>query len=114
MGILKKDRIKDGQEFNRIIQAKDSFANKYFVVYKEETNNPHWRLGLSVSKKIGKAHERVWVKRRIRQSINNLNDRMKQNTNLIVIARPLAANTDQAFIQKQIEHILKLAGVINE
>lgn len=114
MGTRKENRIKDGNEFKRIIDQKKSFANKYFIVYIEENNIEKLRLGLSVGKKIGKAHQRVWVKRRIRQSINNLSNGINKNINLIVIARPNASGMTQKETESQIKNVLKIAGVIYE
>jgi ribonuclease P protein component len=115
MTIAKPNRIKKEADFQRIIKIHDSVANRFFILYKNESNElKHWKLGLSVSKKIGKAHERVWVKRRIRASIMNLNDQIPNNLELIVIARPITNGLSQAEIEKNIKHVLKLAGVINE
>ncbi|MDR2660999.1 MAG: ribonuclease P protein component [Lactobacillaceae bacterium] len=116
MGIAKKNRIKKDIDFKRIIDTHRSFANKYFVIYVNKSKSPleHWKIGISVSKKVGKAHERVWIKRRVRESFYNISDSLERNLEFIVIARPIVNGKKQTEIQKQIKHVLKIAGVINE
>jgi len=65
-----------------------------------------------VSKKVGKAHDRVWVKRRIRQSILELKPQLPQELDLLIIARPAVAKKSQKFIKEQITHVLKLANIL--
>nr|MWN21810.1 ribonuclease P protein component [Leuconostoc lactis] len=61
--------MKKPAEFQIVFNKHQSVANKYFILYQlQKPEQKHFRLGLSVSKKVGKAHDRVWVKRRIRQS----------------------------------------------
>lgn len=109
----KSYRIKKPEDFKRVIKKRRSVANKYFILYRfENSDNQHFRLGLSVSKKVGKAHDRVWVKRRIRQSFLEFKPVIPNNLDILVIARPAAAHQSQRFIKQQLEHVLKLAYII--
>ncbi|MBU7456094.1 ribonuclease P protein component [Leuconostoc fallax] len=106
-------RIKKPEEFQMVFNKHHSVANKYFIVYQlHKPGQKHFRLGLSVSKKIGKAHDRVWVKRRIRQSLLELKPLIPNELDLLVIARPAIAHQDQHFVKQQIVHVLKLANVL--
>ncbi|MGQ4572909.1 ribonuclease P protein component [Leuconostoc pseudomesenteroides] len=108
-------RIKKPEEFQRVFNKHHSIANKYFIVYQmTKTDQKHFRVGLSVSKKVGKAHDRVWVKRRIRQSLLELKPQMPQELDLLVIARPAAAHQSQKFLKEQMIHVLKLAKILKE
>ncbi|CCJ66643.1 MULTISPECIES: ribonuclease P protein component [Leuconostoc] len=108
-------RIKKPEEFQQVFNKHHSVANKYFIVYQmAKTDQKHFRVGLSVSKKVGKAHDRVWVKRRIRQSLLELKPQMPQELDLLVIARPAAAHQSQKFLKEQMIHVLKLAKILKE
>ncbi|CAK8054299.1 ribonuclease P protein component [Eupransor demetentiae] len=108
-------RIKKPEEFQQVFNQHHSFANKYFVVYRmDRPAAKHFRLGLSVGKRIGKAHDRVWVKRRIRQAFLELKPQLPQDQDILVIARPAVAGKSQAFIKKQVKHVLKIAGIIED
>lgn len=108
----KSYRIKKPEDFQKVVKRHQSVANKYFIVYQLTQDAPHFRLGLSVSKKIGKAHERVWVKRRIRQTFLELKPVLPNNLDIVVIARPAVALQSQAFIKEQLVHVLHLAKIL--
>ena len=51
----KSYRIKKEKDFKALFDAGHSVANRKFVVYQLEKNQGHYRVGLSVSKKLGNA-----------------------------------------------------------
>ncbi len=110
----KSYRVKKEKDFQNIFNKHNSVANKMFILYFiEKDDNKHFRLGISVPKKIAlRGHERVWIKRRIRQSILELNEKIKSNTDILIIARPNAYEADMKKIKKNIEHILILSKLI--
>ena len=60
-------RVKKEAEFQKVFETKNSVANRLFVIYSlEKPGQSHFRVGISVGKKIGNAVHRNWVKRRIR------------------------------------------------
>ena len=66
----KSYRVKKEAEFQTVFTQGQSCANRQFVVYMlEKPDQKHFRVGISVGKKIGNAVARNWVKRRIRQSL---------------------------------------------
>lgn len=111
----KKQRIKKNEEFQKVFKKGKSFANRQFVVYclpKEEQT--HFRIGLSVGKKVGKAVTRVQIKRYIRQAFLELKDDVKQNMDYVIIARIPAANLNFHETKKSLEHVLKIAKVLRK
>lgn len=69
----KEYRIKKNQEIEKIIQGKKSIGNRNYIIYVRQINETnHFRLGVSVSKKIGNAVVRNHEKRRIRQVFNEI------------------------------------------
>lgn len=113
MGIAKPFRIKKTNEFQDVFDYHDSLANQFFVIYKYfNDKNTHFRLGISVGKKVGKAHERVWVKRRIRVTIQSIADRLPDDLDLLVIARPITKGKSQDEINQQLLEVLKKAKLI--
>ena len=109
----KSYRIKREKEFQQIIYKKDSYANRNFVLYIEPaSDNAHFRVGLSVGKKIGNAVMRNRVKRLMRQSLFELKDQINPNMNIILIARPKVAGLSLNEVKQNIEHVFKLANII--
>jgi len=111
---MKKElRIKKNQDFQTVFQKGQSFANRQFVVYslkKEEQG--HFRIGLSVSKKLGNAVMRNQIKRYIRQAIFELKDRLLPGYDYVIIARKPAAEMDFFEIKSSLTHVLKVGKVL--
>ena len=57
-------RLKDRNDFRRIYQRGKSVANPLFILYYRPNRQLGYRVGFSVSKKVGKAVVRNRVKRR--------------------------------------------------
>lgn len=110
---MKKDqRIKKNKEFQQIFKKGKSFANRQFIVYVLKSDQPEFRLGLSVSKKVGNAVTRNRIKRYIRQTFLELKDDLLPNADYIIIARPQAATLDFHESKKSLEHVLKIARTL--
>src|SRR5690625_6011044 len=70
-------RIKDNKEFQEVFQKGKSFANRQLVVYyKKKPMQSHFRIGLSVGKKIGNAVTRNRIKRYLRQAFHELEEQV--------------------------------------
>lgn len=104
---MKKEyRVKKSQDFDNIIRKKQSFANRQFVIYYQENKLDHMRLGISVSKKLGKAYERNKLKRYVRESFKTRKDFLK-NYDIIIIVRPAAKGLSFLEFGSSIDHVLK-------
>ncbi|HWL24750.1 MAG TPA: ribonuclease P protein component [Ureibacillus sp.] len=111
----KRQRVKKNEDFQIVFKKGKSFANRQFVVYclqKEEQKE--FRIGLSVSKKVGKAVTRVQIKRYIRQAILELKDQVRQDMDYVIIARNPAASLDFHETKKSLQHVLKIAKVLKK
>ena len=84
---MKKEyRVKKNEDFSYIIKHKQSLANRSFIIYYVKNYLNHARIGISVSKKLGKAVIRNKIKRQVRMIVQqtiNFND----NYDYIVIVR---------------------------
>jgi ribonuclease P protein component len=113
---MKKDfRVKKNKEFQEAFKKGKSVANRQFVVYilkKPEQEN--FRIGLSVSKKIGNAVMRNQIKRYIRQSFHEFQERVQNGNDYIIIARKPTAEMDMHEVKKSLEHVLKVGKVLKK
>ena len=112
---MKKEyRIKKNKEFQEVFKKGKSFANRQFVIYSlKKEGQMHFRIGLSVSKKLGNAVARNQIKRYIRQSVLEMEDRLQHDKDYVIIARKPAASMDMHEIKKSLEHVFKVARVLN-
>lgn len=106
--MMKKEfRIKDNKEFQHVFQQGKSFANRQLVIYfTEELDQDHFRIGLSVGKKIGNAVTRNRIKRYLRQSFQELEGKILPTLNIVIIARQPTKEMDYFEIKKSLVHLL--------
>lgn len=110
----KSYRVKKEADFQTVFETHNSIANRQFVIYSlDKPDQPHFRVGISVGKKIGNAVHRNWVKRRIRQSLLELKPQLRQDVDFIVIARPSTDGMSMAEIKRGLIHALKLAKLLD-
>lgn len=112
---MKKDyRIKKNKEFQEVFKKGKSVANRQFIVYVlRKPDQEQFRIGLSVSKKVGNAVVRNQIKRYIRQTFHELHDLVHTRNDYVIIARKPAADMDMHEVKKSLIHVLKLAKVLN-
>lgn len=107
-------RIKKNSDFQKIYKKGKSVANRQFIVYTyDNSEQEHFRLGISVSKKIGNAVTRNRIKRAIRENFK-VHKQDMISKDIIVIARHPAKNMSTLEIQGSLEHVLKIAKVFNK
>ncbi len=109
----KSYRVKRERDFNDIFTKGSNFANRKFVVYKLEKGQAHFRVGISVSKKLGNAVMRNRIKRRIRHVLIELRDWLVTD-DFVVIARKGVEELSYQELKQNLLHVLKLAKIYQE
>lgn len=114
MLVEKTYRIKKNADFQKIYKKGHSVANRQFVVYTYNNKEvDHFRLGISVSKKLGNAVLRNKIKRAIRENFKVHKSHILAK-DIIVIARQPAKDMTTLQIQSSLEHVLKIAKLFNK
>ena len=112
----KSYRVKTENDFQRVFKSGNSVANRAFVIYKiEKPENAHFRVGISVGKKVGHtAVVRNRLKRYIRAVLTENKARIEPQIDFLVIARPYVRDFSVTEIRKNLLHALILANIIEE
>ncbi|MFS1664076.1 ribonuclease P protein component [Streptococcus sp. zg-JUN1979] len=106
-------RVKSDKDFQQLFHRGKSIANRKFVIYHLKTRDDHFRVGLSVSKKLGNAVVRNRIKRRIRHILQECKPYL-QTTDFVVIARKGVEELDYHDMAKNLKHVLTLATIYEE
>ena len=107
-------RVKKEAEFQRVFHEGRSTANRQFVIYVlDKEGQSHFRVGLSVGKKIGNAVIRNRVKRKIRHSLLEVKEELDPTKDFLVIARKPVADMEMPELKKSLIHALKKANMLN-
>ena len=113
--MLKKiNRLKKRYQFNYVYKSGEHFSGEHMVLYVASSKTKNIKVGLAVTKKVGHAVVRNKVRRRLREIIKKQVPNLKQNNNIIVVARD---NITEASFEKLSNEFLKLikkANLFNE
>ena len=90
--LRRSERLRLRKDFARVFAAKCSQADPALVVYVAPNDLAWSRLGCSVSKKIGNAVQRNYVRRRIREAFRTQKHDLPRGLDIICIARLKASD----------------------
>ena len=82
----KVNRLLKNQDFKKVLNKKQSVANKEYVIYKSSNELTHTRVGISVSSKIGNSVVRHKVKRQISEMVKKIIN-LNENIDIVIIVR---------------------------
>ena len=99
-------RLRKGADFQRVRALKQSWAHPLLVLYAAPNDLDVTRVGISVSKRIGKAVTRNRVKRRIREAVRPLLPNLPPGRDLVFIARSAMADADFQQLSQAVETLL--------
>ena len=83
--------LKLNRDFHRVYRKGTSAVRPCLVVYARRTNARENRLGLTVTAKVGKAHIRNKVRRRLKEIYRLHEEDIHPGYDLVVVARTRAA-----------------------
>jgi ribonuclease P protein component len=106
----KSTRLTDSPEFERVYRRGAAYRGRFFSVhaFPNELGTP--RLGLSVSRKVGNAVTRNAVRRRLKEVFYSALPGIPDNLDLVVSARPAAAEAGLTELNEEFERSLRKLG----
>ena len=84
-------RLTDSPEFERVYRQGTAYRGRLFSVHAFPNEHGAPRLGLSVSRRVGNAVTRNAVRRKLREMFHSCISEVSENLDLVVSARPAAA-----------------------
>jgi ribonuclease P protein component len=112
---MKENKIRKNYEYRAVYKRGKSFSNKFLVLYVVKNNKGLNRIGISVSKKVGKSVIRSRVKRLINESYRLNCSGLRVSYDLVFIARVNSSGKGYIQIEEALRNLLKRAGlIINE
>ena len=104
--------LKKSLDFERIIKNNKSYKYKDYIIYIEKNTNETYKFGISVGKKIGKAHIRNKIKRQIKSIIDKNNYQNGFNCIIIVGKKILERSYNE--MEENLKDALKRLQIIEE
>ena len=87
-------------------------ANGYLVLYARKNRTDSNRVGITVSKKLGKAHIRNYVRRRFREVYRLNEDKFQPGWDIVVVARTKAIHADFDKLTTAYLQLAEKAGIL--
>ncbi|SRR5690554_1529630 len=104
----KSHRLRKNEDFQLVYEEGRSVANRQLVLY--YCRNPHvahFRLGVSVSKKLGQAVVRNRIKRLVKEVVRNEAKHLPRGYDFIVVVRRQALSLNYEQLKNSFLHVLK-------
>ena len=99
--------------FQRLYHTK-GVADGYLVLYARKNRTEGNRVGITVSKKLGKAHIRNRTRRRIREVYRLNEEAFLPGWDIVVVARSKAVDAEFSRLTKSYLSLAKKAGILRD
>jgi ribonuclease P protein component len=103
-------RLTDSPEFERVYRQGTAYRGRLFSVHAFPNEHGTPRLGLSISRKVGNAVTRNAVRRRLREVFYSCISELSGNLDLVVSARPSAAEATFEELREEFSKSLGRVG----
>ena len=107
------ESLKKNIDFQNVYRNGKSYANRFLVVYILENHTEKNRLGISVSKKVGKSVIRHHLTRLIRESDRLHEDMFDSGLDIVVIARATARHISYHEVESALMHLGRLHKIVH-
>ena len=97
--------------FRRLYHT-NGFASGYLVLYARRNRTGTNRVGITVSKKLGKAHIRNRIRRRFREVYRLNEEKFQPGWDIVVVARAKALDAPFDQLVKSYLYLAKKAGIL--
>lgn len=105
-------RLKRRNDFRRVFRAGTSVANRQFVLYTfQRLDKGVSRVGISISRKVGKAVVRNRVKRLVKEVVRKWVDQIHPHLDLVFIARNPVVGLNYTEVESSLRHVMKRGNV---
>ena len=104
----KRLSLRKDTDFKKVYKKNFACYNRDFTVLVKENGLGHPRFGFSISKKVGKAHDRNHLKRKLRE-IARINYARLNGVDIVIIPKKHTTEFDYQSLKSSLGHALNQA-----
>lgn len=109
-----KNKLKKRKQFNWTFKNGSSVHSKDLTIVYTPTRSNDFKVGFSVTKKVGKAVVRNKVKRRLREIVAKFENILVPCRTFIVVAKPTAKDVPFLELKEEVLYLLKKANLCKD
>ena len=106
-------RLTKNFEFKKVYEARRRWSSPFFTMYVKNNQLDRTRLGISISKKVGKSVVRNKIKRRIKEIFRKSLAEIKKGYDVVITVKPQAADADFKTMESEIKSLLKRGNLLD-
>ena len=108
------NRLKKRYQFNYVYKSGEHFSSEHLVLYVSSSKTKSIKVGFAVTKKIGHAVVRNKIRRRLREIVQKQLQSLKQNFNIIVVAKESVSEASFEKLTLELTKLFKKANLFYE
>ncbi|TLG77175.1 ribonuclease P protein component [Culicoidibacter larvae] len=108
----RSEMIKKNEDIQAILKSPLIKKNRDFVVYTKKNSLNKNRFAILVGKKIGKAHIRNLLRRKVKAATDEIKQDFNEGFDLVIIARASILKFSYIEIKNSLENVLKKHTII--
>lgn len=109
---LRRWRIHNQGDFKDVFSKGRPFFKDDLVLYAIANKRPYSRIGISISKKVGRAVERNRIRRLIREVYRMNVGRLKKGMDIVLVVRPGCKGDDLYSMERSLLDLLRMADLL--
>jgi ribonuclease P protein component len=106
--LKKEERIGDPQDFKNVMRFGKKLPSKNFILFTKRNEKQHHRLGIVISKEVGKATYRNRVKRLLREFFRLNKHRIDGALDVVILVRKGCALTRYIETDRELRRLFAL------
>ena len=107
----KNNRLRKRYQFQYIYKSGKYISEKAVTLHYVPSKTKSIKVGFAVTKKIGHAIKRNLIRRRLREILRKYLPSLKQNYNIILVAKEQILETEFAKLERQVVNLLNRADL---
>ena len=113
--MLKKiNRLKKRYQFNYVYKSGEHYSSEHLVLYVSPSKTKSIKVGFAVTRKVGHAVVRNKIRRRLREIVKIQLPNLKQNYNIIVVAKENVSEASFDKLNLEFNKVLNKANLYYE